>query len=249
MKKSLVLIVSGILALIVNAIQAAPHADAKIINLDGIVSIYPAGDKASVKPLKVGEALMQGDVVTTDRKSTAKIVFANGATIDLKPDTQVLMEMLSQELDEVRDPDPSVVILSLRYGSLDGEIKKLSDRSKFYIKTPQCIAIPSDESRFSASNDYNPISNSFDFFVNNVAGSIDILTHYEDGNVYYNSAKSAKNMISTNVNSKIVKIPVPEGRTIIFTALRDTAVDYWDKLHITTPDRSEVVIVSPLTHT
>ena len=225
MKNSIVLVVSGILAHFVNLAQAATLADAKILTLAGTATVHSVEDQKSKKTLKVGDVIRQGDVVTTGAKDSAKIAFSNGCIINLDPSTQVVLEVVAQEPHQsprsyqqlVRDPSHSVTLLNINYGSVFGQVKKLTDNSKFNVKTRLGVVVL-DDTRFRASYNFNPIANDFNFMINNIDGSVDVIAAYEGSNIYHGKQKTAKIHLSTNPDAT-AKIPVPQGYTIVLIRL------------------------------
>lgn len=221
MKISIVLVFSGILALLAQAVQAAPLANAKILNLGGTVTIHQVPDIASATALKVGDIIKQGDVVSTGSQSTVKIAFSNGSVIDLDPNSQVQLELVVQKpykgqktyqnLD--RDPSQSVTLLNLNYGSLFGHVKKLTNASKFNVKTPLGVAVVKG-TRFRVGFSYDSLSNNFRFVTNNIDGIVDVVTVPEVNNIDYGMQNNVEVRLATTGDASTVVIAVPPAHVM-----------------------------------
>jgi hypothetical protein len=254
MKKSFVLVVSGILAVLANTAQAAPLANAKILNLGGTVTIHQGKDVASAKALKVGDIIVQGDVITTCSQSTAKIAFSNGSIIDLDPNSQLELQIVRQEAYKgqkvyqqlEREPSQSITLLNMNYGSLFGHVKKLTDRSKFNVKTPLGVTIIKG-TRFRVSFLFDPVSSNFRFLSNNIDGIVEVITTADAKNIDYGMQNNAEVRLATESYSGAVKIPIPPAHVIAVTLpgsdpMTEEIVDFEKNLP---PDMNKDMVTTP----
>ncbi len=95
-----------------------------------------------------GETFSDGETITTAPGANTLLVFSNGETVKANEKTQFEISIYRQEpFDEAtlgtylrlsKDPSKSVTLLHLRYGTLQGEMKKISSAASsiFGIKTP-----------------------------------------------------------------------------------------------------------------
>ncbi len=109
----------------------------------GAVTIIDAN--AQRKPLATGAVFQEGSLVETGINSTAELVFSNGASLVLTPNTLVQLRTFRQVpsaaiIDPYRqidkDPSPSVTELEVPRGKIIGEVRKLNALSTFTVKTP-----------------------------------------------------------------------------------------------------------------
>lgn len=101
--------------------------------------------KAQRKPLANGATFQEGSLVETGVNSTAELVFSNGASVVLTPNTLIELRTFRQVpsadiTDPYRqiekDPSPSVTELEVPRGKIIGEVRKLNALSTFTVKTP-----------------------------------------------------------------------------------------------------------------
>ena len=221
MKISIVLVLSGILALFVNASQALPIANAKVLETNGSVTIHTSdSDESPATALQVGSIVKQDAVISTGSQSTAKLVFTNGSIIDLDPNTQVKIvtllqkpypgEKTYQQLD--RDPSHSITLLSINYGSILGHVKKLSPTSKFNVKTPLGVTIIRG-TRFRVGFSFDSLSNDFRFSTSNIDGIVEVVSSAR-GDIDYGMQNQAEVRLATRGQSPSVAIPSPPAHTI-----------------------------------
>lgn len=267
MKKSFVLVVSAILAVLANVAQAAPLANAKILNLGGTVTMHKIDNAASAKAIKVGDILTQGDVITTGAQSTVKIAFSNGSIIDLDPNSQIELQIVKQkayqgqkhyqQLD--RDPSESITLLSMNYGSLFGHIKKLTDTSKFNVSTPLGVSIVRG-TRFRVSFSFDTLTNNFRYVTNNIDGIVEVIAIPDATSINYGMQNNLEVQRDTEQSAPAVVIPIPPAHIVAITLPADDPftedlVDYEKNLSpqqvipvvepprpplITDPDDSEI---------
>ena len=109
----------------------------------GAVTIIDASSQR--KPLATGAVFQEGSLVETGINSTAELVFSNGASLVLTPNTLVQLRTFRQVpsaaiVDPYRqiekDPSPSVTELEVPRGKIIGEVRKLNALSTFTVKTP-----------------------------------------------------------------------------------------------------------------
>ena len=111
--------------------------------INGTVTLIDA--KAQRKPLKDGAVFQEGSLVETGVNSTAELVFSNGASLVVTPNTLVELRTFRQVpsadiTDPYRqiekDPSPSVTEIEVPRGKIIGEVRKLNALSTFTVKTP-----------------------------------------------------------------------------------------------------------------
>lgn len=229
MKISIVLVLSGILALFVNASQALPIANAKVVETNGTVTIHTSdSDESTARALQAGNIVKQDAVISTGSQGTAKLVFTNGSIIELDPNTQVEIATLLQkpysggktyqQLD--RDPSQSVTLLSINYGSILGHVKKLSPTSKFNVKTPLGVTIIHG-TRFRVSFKFDSLSNNFRSLTSNIDGIVEVVTSAEGDNIDYGMQNQADVRLVTSGQSSPVAILIPPAHAMAITLAAD----------------------------
>jgi len=111
--------------------------------VSGTVTIIDA--KAQRKPLANGVTFQEGSLVETGVNSTAELVFSNGASVVLTPNTllelRTFRQVPSADITDPyrqieKDPSPSVTELEVPRGKIIGEVRKLNALSTFTVKTP-----------------------------------------------------------------------------------------------------------------
>lgn len=102
---------------------------------------------AKAKPVRVipGQYYDQGSTFSTKEDSTIQLVFSNGATLLLSPNTTVVVRTFKQVpinlptpgkyLEVDREPSPSVTEIILEKGKVVGEVRKLNSQSSYTIRT------------------------------------------------------------------------------------------------------------------
>lgn len=105
-----------------------------------------------LRQIKEGDRLKQGETVITapDKSSSVVLVFSSGATVQLRPNTQLSIERFLQELwtgdykpgSADKEPSTSQVKLDMARGEIVGKIIKLNKErgSSFSIRTPVGVA-------------------------------------------------------------------------------------------------------------
>ncbi len=136
----------GILALaLLPTLSSAALQSGKVQvgKVSGTVTIIDG--KAQRKPLANGATFQEGSLVETGVNSTAELVFSNGASVVLTPNTLIELRTFRQVpsadiTDPYRqiekDPSPSVTELEVPRGKIIGEVRKLNALSTFTVKTP-----------------------------------------------------------------------------------------------------------------
>ena len=109
----------------------------------GTVTLIDA--KAQRKTVSTGATFQEGSLIETGVNSTAELVFSNGASVVLTPNTLIELRTFRQVpsadiTDPYRqiekDPSPSVTELEVPRGKIIGEVRKLNALSTFTVKTP-----------------------------------------------------------------------------------------------------------------
>lgn len=95
-------------------------------------------------PLKAGDKLSETDTVTTGKESSVVLVFMNGSSVKLGPESRLAIDEFKMdpfaediELSKLTaEPSVSKTTLNLSYGEMVGDVKKLNTSSSYSIKTP-----------------------------------------------------------------------------------------------------------------
>ena len=110
---------------------------------NGTVTLIDA--KAQRKPLASGAVFQEGSKVETGADSSVELVFSNGSSVLLTPNTllevrtfrQIASAGITSPYSKMeKDPSPSVTELEVSRGKIIGEARKLSALSVFTVKTP-----------------------------------------------------------------------------------------------------------------
>ena len=101
--------------------------------------------KAPVQ-LKDGDDLTESDTVTTGKDSSIVLVFMNGSSIKLGPDSELSIDEFKMDplaagtqvkmAGIAEEPSSSVTLLNLSHGELVGNVRKLHTGSAYTVKTP-----------------------------------------------------------------------------------------------------------------
>lgn len=114
----------------------------KVGKVDGeVTKMTKAGEAVA---LKVGDALIETDTVTTGNKSSAVLVFANGSSVKLGADSKLeiaefKMDPLAEDIVIAKlesEPTVSKTELKLAFGEMIGDVKHLNKGSSYNIQTP-----------------------------------------------------------------------------------------------------------------
>jgi hypothetical protein len=109
----------------------------------GTVTLIDA--KALRKPLVSGAVFQEGSKVETGADSSVELVFSNGSSVLLTPNTLLEVRTFRQIASAgiaspyrkmEKDPSPSVTELEVSRGKIIGEARKLNALSVFTVKTP-----------------------------------------------------------------------------------------------------------------
>lgn len=110
---------------------------------NGTVTLIDA--KSQRKPLASGAVFQEGTRVETGADSSVELVFSNGSSVVLTPNTllevrtfrQIASAGITSPYSKMeKDPSPSVTELEVSRGKIIGEARKLSALSVFTVKTP-----------------------------------------------------------------------------------------------------------------
>lgn len=96
-------------------------------------------------PLTRGQIIGENYSVSTDSDSTALLLFSNGSSLAVDPDTSIDLKSFKQApydskkgsfLTLQEDPSQSKADIFLNYGQVIGETRKLQEGSEFVVNTP-----------------------------------------------------------------------------------------------------------------
>ncbi len=97
------------------------------------------------KAAKVGYMMRQGEAIETGPNSRATLAFSNGTAIEIEPNTYFSINQFLQEPfkpDAINlataktEPTTSITQMTLKKGSIAGDVRKLNAGSKMEIQTP-----------------------------------------------------------------------------------------------------------------
>jgi len=100
-------------------------------------------------PLRRGQEFTEGYTVVVGDDSTALLVFSNGSSMNIEPNSRLNIETFRQEPYNLNrgtyaaldaDPSTSTTRLDLEQGGVVGEIRKLQASSKYTVTTPSGAA-------------------------------------------------------------------------------------------------------------
>jgi hypothetical protein len=122
--------------------QGQIQAQIKVARVVGQVTVARAD--ATTAMLHNYDPLSQGDVVITAKGASVVLVFSNGSTVSIGPDSKVAVDEFTQDpfdknvklTDLKEEPTTSHTKLNLTYGELVGNVKKLKGESTFQVQTP-----------------------------------------------------------------------------------------------------------------
>ncbi len=114
----------------------------KAVHVIGDVTVA-ADDSEDETALCNGDLLFEGCLVRTGAQSSVVLVFSNGASVRLMPNTQVAVDMFRQDplggdIDAgslVAEPSASETALHIAYGELVGDVHKLNTSTSYSIST------------------------------------------------------------------------------------------------------------------
>lgn len=148
-------------------------------------------------PLTNGEKLTESDTVTTGKNSGVVLVFMNGSSVKLGPDsrlniTQFKMDPLADDVEVGKlqaEPSVSQTTLDLTYGEMVGDVKKLNTSSSYTIKTPVGAA--------------------------GIRGTIYriVFRPSSDGKAFFTVSTAEGRVVMEGVSAQ--EIPVPEGQEVV----------------------------------
>lgn len=122
---------------------ALQNGKVQVGKVSGTVTLIDA--KAQRQPLSDGATFQEGSLVETGINSTVELVFSNGASVVLTPNTLLQLRTFRQVPSDgitdpyrsiEKDPSPSVTELEVPRGKIIGEVRKLNALSTFTVKTP-----------------------------------------------------------------------------------------------------------------
>lgn len=126
-----------------SAASLTESGSVKAVKVTGTASLVANG---ATSPLKVDDAVPQAGKIVTALNSSVVLAFSNGATTQLGPDTEFVLEEFLQDPfastikvgDLSEEPSVSRTKLKLNKGELVGNVKKLKhgSGSSFTIETP-----------------------------------------------------------------------------------------------------------------
>lgn len=126
----------------------AKNGNIRVIKVKGTPVVTSTADNSSSE-LKEGLFLQQGHSIKTDKDSEAILLFSNGTTITVKPETNfVIDQFLQSPFDSSKvdyahlkhEPSVSKTKVTVSEGSIAGDVCKLNKGSTFNIGTPVGVA-------------------------------------------------------------------------------------------------------------
>jgi hypothetical protein len=135
-------------------------------------------------PLSRGMEFTDNNTVVTGANGTALLLFSNGASVNVQPNSKLNISNFKQEPFDARlgsyaalqaDPSASDTDLMLAYGEVAGEVKKLTSESEYTVRTPSGAAGIRGTQWYAS---YDPNTNRTEFI--NLEGNVVV---FAEGNV------------------------------------------------------------------
>ncbi len=142
--RSLIIATSLILAPAFAFGQTGPTGQVRAFLVKGDVTLINNTTGES-SPLRRGDTFTDGHSVHTTDESSALLIFSNGSSISVRPDSRFDVEEFTQSPYDSRqgtfaqlagDPSTSNTSVRLHDGTLVGEVKQLSSSSRYDVHTP-----------------------------------------------------------------------------------------------------------------
>lgn len=159
-----------------------------------VMKVAPDG---TTTPLANGAKLTETDTVTTGKNSGVVLVFMNGSSVKLGPDSRLAidvfkMDPLAEDVEAGKlqaEPSVSKTELNLTYGEMVGDVKKLNTSSSYTIKTPVGAA--------------------------GIRGTIYriVFRPSSDGKAFFTVSTAEGRVVMEGVSAQ--EIPVPEGQEVV----------------------------------
>lgn len=129
---------TALISLVAHAADLAPSTFAAG-TVKGDVSFKRSGS-ASYEKLEVGAVLPQGATVKTAKSSLAIVVFSNGATATVRPDSEVVINFtqagFSGPLTKGEEPSVSKTQIKIVNGTVISKVAKLKKGSEYNVTSP-----------------------------------------------------------------------------------------------------------------
>lgn len=107
----------------------------RVVQLVGTVSVQRAD--GAVKVLSLDSTVMIGDIVSTQKNSTARISFGDGGQLSLRPETQLKIESYNYEVQAPEKDGMSYSILKGGLRAITGLIGKRGNRDAYKAKATE----------------------------------------------------------------------------------------------------------------
>lgn len=187
-------------AFVATALSLSAHAQTQVgrilvAKVEGhVLKVLADGSTAAVS---AGGDLTEKDTITTGKDSSVVLVFMNGSSVKLGPESRLAidefkMDPLADDLDVSAlkaEPTVSKTTLNLSYGEMVGDVKKLNTASNYSIKTPVGAA--------------------------GIRGTIYRIVFRPDstGKAFFTVSTAEGRVVMEGVTSQ--EIPVPEGKEVV----------------------------------
>ena len=210
-----------LLAISVTSAQAvrAP-AYANVLSVDGkVIKSSASGGRSQ---LKVGDTIVEGDRINSSKNSRADLVFSNGSKITINEGSFVKMKKLKLEAGT----RILTTIISLNYGQVRGNVKKLSNKSLFQITTSMGTASLQDSCETVVKFNYEKVTKEFQLNIINVKGSCDFIGQ---GNANYyaiDNINGDPEEVKNEFNGEALTEPttLPEETALVVTCGQENPV-------------------------
>ncbi|WP_309381085.1 FecR family protein [Cerasicoccus frondis] len=119
-----------------------PTVQVYLVKGDVTLIDIESGEKT---PLQRGDLISEGYAIETGSNSSALLLFSNGSSINVVPDSYVKIAEFTQEPFDLpvknyalmgEDPSKSTTTLELHYGKVVGSVRKLQPESSYTINSP-----------------------------------------------------------------------------------------------------------------
>jgi len=195
-------------------------AYANVLSVDGkVIKSSASGCRSQ---LKVGDTIVEGDRINSSKNSRADLVFSNGSKITINEGSFVKMKKLKLEAGT----RILTTIISLNYGQVRGNVKKLSNKSLFQITTSMGTASLQGSCETVVKFNYEKVTKEFQLSIRNVKGSCDFIGQ---GNANYyaiDNINGDPEEVKNEFNGEALTEPttLPEETALVVTCGQENPV-------------------------
>ena len=194
------------------AAQGIPLSSVKVLVVKGAASAVIGGVDDTT--LDEGAILTEGDSIVTGNDGVVNLIFSNGAGLTIESSTSLIFSKLEQKPYWRSDPSEypeeeissSTTMLELKYGNIRGNVDGLREDSEFRVKTGMGEALVSGKAFFTELY-FDSFRNEFVFNVQNIDGSIDLITKFSGPVKFERNGMATKSYDPKASDIQVVRIP------------------------------------------